>query len=367
MTKPQNDKKYMQLALRLAKKGAGSVSPNPMVGAVFVRQGKIIGKGYHKKFGGAHAEINAIADADGHIRGATLYCTLEPCSHSDKKTPPCAQRLVEEKVRRVVIGTLDPNPKVNGGGIRILKAAGIEVKTGILEKECRELNRFFIKFITTGLPYVTVKIAQTLDGFISVDRKQQTLISNAAALKRVHQLRSVYDAVLIGAGTIRSDDPQLTVRLVKGRDPVRVLLERHLEVNPTARVFRGPSKSKTIVFTAKKSPIEKIHALEELGVHMIPVGLDHSGRLPLKKILHHLHSMGIASILVEGGQKIFTGFLKEGLNDELLIFVAPVLWGSGLRTVTEKINLDSFQLIRSEKLSNNLLLTFRQHNRSFFG
>ena len=360
MTESRNEKKYMQLALRLAGKGSGFVSPNPMVGAVFVRDGVIIGRGYHEKFGGPHAEINAIDNAGGDVRGATLYCTLEPCSHTDKKTPPCAQRLIKEGIHRVVISTHDPNPLVNGSGIRILKDAGIDVKTGLLEKESREMNRFFNKYISAKAPFIMVKIAQTLDGFIAQERTKQTWITNPAAQKLVHQWRSEYDAVLIGIGTLKSDNPRLTVRALKGRDPIRILVDRDLEANPEARFFDQNSDGRAIIFAAKGVSAEKINALEHTGAEVILVERDRTGKLPLSSLLSHLHESGISSVMIEGGQKIFTQFLKENLTDELQMILAPAIWGRGIRAVTDKIPLDKFRLKRSQALGDNVLLTFRR-------
>ena len=358
MTESVTDKQYMRLALRLARKGAGMVSPNPLVGAVMVRDGKILGTGYHQYFGGPHAEINAIKDAGGDVSGATLYCTLEPCSHAGKKTPPCAQRLVKEKIGRAVIAVLDPNPRVNGNGVRILKEAGIDVQTGLLGAACRELNRFFHKYITTDLPYVMVKMAQTLDGFIARERQQQSWITNSAVRRRVHKWRSEYDTVLIGAGTLKSDNPQLNVREVKGRNPRRIVLDRDLDADPGANIFNNAQSGKIILFCGKHAKTDKIHSIINTGAEVIRMDVDGTGRLALRPILRELHNRGIASVLVEGGQKIFTSFLSDDLADEIRIFIAPVLWGSGLKAVSDKINLDSFRLAHSDKLADNLLLTF---------
>ncbi len=360
MTESVIDKQYMRLAIRLARKGAGKVSPNPLVGAVLVRDGKILGTGYHQYFGGPHAEINAITNAGGDVSGATLYCTLEPCSHTEKKTPPCAQRLVKEKIARIFVATLDPNPKVNGNGVQILKRAGIDVCTGLLATECRELNRFFNKYITTGLPFVTVKIAQTLDGFIARERRYQSWITNSAVRRRVHKWRSEYDAVLIGAGTLKSDNPQLNVREIKGRDPWRIVLDRDIESGPGANIFGNGLSGKTILFTGRRVRDEKIHAIRKTGAEIVRMDVDGNGRLALRPILHHLHTLGITSVLVEGGQKIFTSILLEDLADEIQIFIASVIWGSGLKAVSDKINLHSFRLTHTEKLADNILLTFRR-------
>jgi diaminohydroxyphosphoribosylaminopyrimidine deaminase/5-amino-6-(5-phosphoribosylamino)uracil reductase len=359
MSENNNDKKYMELALRLAKKGAGCVSPNPMVGAVFVRDGKIIGQGYHRQYGEPHAEINAITDAGGDVRNATLYCTLEPCSHTDKNTPPCAQRLVREKIRGAVIASLDPNPKVNGAGVKILRDAGISVETGILGDESRELNRFFNTFMTLKRPYIMVKIAQTLDGLIARNRNLQTWITGSEARKKVHRWRSEYDAVLIGSGTLKSDDPQLTVRDTVGRDPLRILIDRDLSSDPGARILKGAAGGKTIVFCETGIPAKKIQSFGETGSEIIQIRPDKGGHLSIRDIINTLYEKNILSLLVEGGQTIFTRFLTEDLADELRIFMAPEIWGNGIHAVTEKVSLKDFHLTAVEKVSEDMLLTFR--------
>ncbi len=361
MSAHEKDRKYMQMALRLAHKGAGRVSPNPLVGAVIVRDGRIIGRGYHEQFGGPHAEINAIRDAGGDVNGATLYCTLEPCSHTGKKTPPCAQRLVKEKIRRVVVAATDPNPAVNGAGIAILQKAGITVETGVLEEKCREMNRFFFKYVTSHRPYVMVKIAQTIDGFIALDRTRQTWITNPEVRRRVHRWRSEFDAVLVGIGTVKSDDPELTVRDIAGRNPVRVLIDRDLEVSPAARILRNAAEERIVIFTSGESAVGNAGAIKKTGAEVVPVILEKNGRLAMRSILEQLHGWGVASVMVEGGQKIFTQTLSQDLADELQIFMAPVIWGSGIRAVAEKADLNNFSLISSEKLSDNLLVTFRRN------
>jgi diaminohydroxyphosphoribosylaminopyrimidine deaminase/5-amino-6-(5-phosphoribosylamino)uracil reductase len=233
------DEYYMRLALALARKGKRYVSPNPMVGAVIVRNDHIIGQGYHKRYGDYHAEINAIKDARENVTGATLYVTLEPCCH-EGKTPPCVENIVKNKLARVVIGAIDSNPLVSCRGINYLQSQGIEVKTGVLENECRELNEVFFHYMETGMPFVTVKYAQTLDGRIATSNGRSQWISSAPARKFAHQLRAEHDAVLVGAGTLIKDNPELTVRLVRGRNPLRVVVASALPLSEKIKSFSKP-------------------------------------------------------------------------------------------------------------------------------
>ena len=246
------DESYIKLAIELAKKGIGKVSPNPLVGCVIIKDERIIGAGYHEKFGGNHAEINAINSARENLEGAALYINLEPCSHQGK-TPPCVDKIIEKKIKRVVVGTLDMNPMISGAGVKKLKAAGIEVKVGLLEKECVELNKFFFKYITKKIPYVTLKVAQTIDGKIADTAGNSKWISSMVSRRRVHSLRTKYDAVLVGAGTVVSDDPSLTVRLTEGRNPKRIILDSNLDLTSEYKIIRNNPDKNLIVVTSKKS------------------------------------------------------------------------------------------------------------------
>ncbi|NOZ12710.1 MAG: bifunctional diaminohydroxyphosphoribosylaminopyrimidine deaminase/5-amino-6-(5-phosphoribosylamino)uracil reductase RibD [Acidobacteria bacterium] len=311
---------FMQRALNLAKRGLGSVSPNPAVGCVIVKNGRIIGEGYHGYFGGPHAEINAIESASEPVSGSDVYVTLEPCSHHGK-TPPCAERLIREKVKQVFIAAKDPNPLVSGNGIRQLKASGIEVHVGYMEKEAREINRFFIHYISTGMPYIILKAAVSLDGFIADTRGNSKWISNEASREDVHRIRSRTDAVLVGAGTVRSDNPKLTVRLVEGRNPRRIVLNRSGSLPPESEVFAAG----TILVTAPDAMSrEKKSRFIRKGVEL----LEQSGP-ELSPLLKSFATMGMASILVEGGTGVFSSFVKEGFVNEFLIYVAPLVLGRG--------------------------------------
>ena len=230
------DEDYMKLALRLANKGLGKTSPNPMVGAVIVKDNRIIGQGYHHHFGGKHAEINAIESTTEDISGATMYVTLEPCCHYGK-TPPCVEAIIKNDIGKVVIGILDPYPSMSGRSMEILRQHGIETKVGVLEEECRSLNEAYLKHIITGVPLVTVKFAQTLDGRIATSTGNSQWISSPASQRMAHKLRTTHDAVMVGAGTVLSDNPQLTVRLVKGRNPTRIILDSRLRIPLKAKVF----------------------------------------------------------------------------------------------------------------------------------
>ncbi len=324
------DEFYIAECLALAVKGAGYVSPNPMVGAVIVKNGRIISRGYHQKFGEAHAEVHALSNARGKVRGATLYVNLEPCNFYGK-TPPCTDAVISSGISRVVVGTIDQNPMVAGGGIRRLGRAGISVTVGVLEEECRKLNESFFKFVRKHTPFVTLKVAQTLDGKIADKNGASKWITNRMSRTLVHQMRSRYDAVLVGAGTVHADDPQLTVRQVKGRNPVRVILSRSLDISPDAKVFSGPGR--TLLFTDPQAARRRGARIRELirrGTEIIDIAAHRNGKFPIPKILESLGQRGIASVLVEGGASTYSAFLHQGCVDKVLFFVAPKIVGNGL-------------------------------------
>jgi diaminohydroxyphosphoribosylaminopyrimidine deaminase / 5-amino-6-(5-phosphoribosylamino)uracil reductase len=304
-----NNEIYMSECIKLAAKGAGYVSPNPLVGCIIVRNNKILGKGYHKIFGGPHAEVNAINNAkkNGYaLRNSTLYVNLEPCSHFGK-TPPCTDLIISEKISKVIIGIKDPNKQVNGKGIAKLKKAGIKVECGILKNECEELNKFFIKSITKKLPYVTLKIAQSIDGKIALNNNQSKYITGNESLKFVHTLRSEYDAVLIGKNTAKLDNPSLTVRLVKGRNPYRIVIDKNNELPGKLKLFSDKYSDKTIVINSES-------------------GKD----IPLINILKALYESNITSVLIEGGANVFSRFLQSNLFDDIYFMVAPKIIGDGI-------------------------------------
>ncbi len=329
-----SDESYIQLAIEIAKKGMGNVSPNPLVGCVIVKNERIIGAGFHEKIGQNHAEINAINSSPENLEGSTLYVNLEPCSHYGK-TPPCVDSIIEKKIKRVVIGTLDMNPLVCGKGVKKLKKAGIDVKVGILEKECEKLNKFFFKYISKKIPYVTLKAAQTIDGKIADQNGYSKWVSSVDSRRHVHSLRSKYDAVLIGAGTVAKDDPSLTVRLVEGRNPQRIILDTKLRLKSSQKLFRNNSDKNLIVVTSEKSISKKnkIKKLNSSGINIIHVKEDEYGNLDLKSILKELGKLSITSVLVEGGNKIFTSFVKNNLYDDILLFITPKILGKGVSAI----------------------------------
>lgn len=322
----------MKLALVLARKGKRYVSPNPMVGAVIVKNDRIIGRGYHRRYGDYHAEVNAIKDAVEDVTGATLYVTLEPCCH-EGKTPPCVDSILQNKLARVVIGAIDANPLVSCRGMNHLLSQGVEVKAGVLAKECRELNEVFFHYMETGMPFVTVKYAQTLDGRIATASGQSQWISSAAARKFAHQLRAEHDAVLVGAGTVINDNPELTVRLVRGRNPLRVVVASSLPLPEKSKVFQNISRSKTSIAIAKTEAYELLQNFSDSGIDVIRVSGDKQGNLNLKKLLAILAARGISSVLVEGGAKIITSFLKDNLANRLVTIIAPKIIGKGIEAV----------------------------------
>lgn len=337
------DERYMKIALELAKRGVPWASPNPLVGAVIVRNGRIIGKGYHRCCGENHAEINAIESAKEPIRGSTIYVNLEPCSHHGK-TPPCVDRLVSKKPARVVIGTVDPNPLVSGRGIATLKRHGIETRTGVLEEQCREVNEVFFKYIRTRIPFVTVKFAQSIDGKIATSTGHSRWISSEPSRVFAHRLRSLHDAILVGSGTILKDDPELTCRLVRGRDPLRVVVDSKLQIPLSARILQDQGRVKTLVFTTKEHNKKKMAALVDRKIKVTVAG---TRQVDLSTVLHMLGRHQVSSLLVEGGAGVLTSFIREKLADRLVIISAPKIFGQGtdaignlsVRTVDQAIPL----------------------------
>jgi len=326
------DEYYMKMALRLALRGEGWTSPNPMVGAVIVRDKQVIGRGYHRRYGEAHAEVNAINDASASVEGATFYVTLEPCSHHGK-TPPCVDRIIEAKPSRVIIGTVDPNPLVSGKGIGALKKHGIETKVGVLEKQCEKLNEKFFKFMRTGMPFVTLKYAQTLDGRIASSTGHSRWISSEPSLKFAHRLRARHDAVLVGTGTVSADDPDLRVRLVRGRNPLRVVAGSILRIPHSARILDNQDIAKTLIITGPSHGSDRLSIINEKGVETLTVDVDDKGKLDMKSLLSELGERQISSVLVEGGAGIITSFVEEGLFDRIIVITAPKILGRGIEAV----------------------------------
>lgn len=322
-----NENDYMQLALDLASRGAGRVSPNPMVGAVVVRDGRVVGKGYHQAVGGPHAEVHALDDAGPKARGATLYVTLEPCNHQGR-TPPCTEKILQSGVRRVVVAMADPNPDVQGGGNAYLQSRGIEVVCGVAEAAARRLNECFIKFVRTKRPFVVLKMAATLDGRIATRTGDARWVTGAEARAAVHHLRHALDAILVGRGTIDADDPQLTTRLPDGRgvDPVRLVLDTHLRTSPKARVLTQASSAPTHIVCGPDADAQRKMALTTAGARLLEVPL-HEGRIDLDALMIRLAGLQITSVLIEGGAQVAHGALGAGIVDKVVLFYAPKFLG----------------------------------------
>jgi diaminohydroxyphosphoribosylaminopyrimidine deaminase/5-amino-6-(5-phosphoribosylamino)uracil reductase len=333
-TLSSSDEKYMRQALRLARKGLGKTSPNPMVGAVIVKEGRIIGQGYHGYFGGDHAEIDALKSATEDVIGATMYVTLEPCRHWGK-TPPCTDAIIKNGIGKVVVGMLDPFPEMRGKSVEILTQHGIETGVGILEKECRSLNETYLKYTTTGLPFVTVKFAQTLDGRIATAQGSSRWISSPESLKLAHRLRSHHDAILAGAGTVLVDNPELTTRLVRGRNPTRVILDSRLRIPLDAKVLADQEKARTLVAATPAADKEKLAALRRMGIEVLIAPPDKQGKVDLKQLLKTLAQRQISSVLVEGGAETITSFLRLNLADKIIAIIAPKIMGKGTDSVGE--------------------------------
>ena len=318
---------FMKKALDLAQKGQGYTSPNPMVGAVIVKEGKVKGRGYHQRFGEAHAEVNAIEDAGPQAKGATLYVNLEPCSHTGK-TPPCTLKILEAGIKRVVMAMEDPNPAAGGGAV-FLRAHGVEVLGGVCEKAARKLNEAFVKYVSTKQPFVILKCAATLDGRIATRTGDSKWVTGDQARKFVHQLRHAVDAILVGIGTIQVDDPSLTTRLdgFSGLDPVRIILDTHLSISPGARILQLDSDSDTILVTGNSVAEAKKKSVVKKGVRLIEQPAA-NGQIDLKSLMVRLGSMNITSLLIEGGSRVMASAVNSGIVDKVLFFYAPKILGS---------------------------------------
>lgn len=338
----------MNRCLELARMGAGNVSPNPMVGCVIVHNDTIIGEGFHEKYGGAHAEVNAISKVKNQdlLKQSTLYVSLEPCAHFGL-TPPCSDLIVEKKIQNVVIGTIDSYAKVAGKGIEKMIKAGIDVQLGILDKACRDINKRFFTFHEKKRPYIFLKWAETTDGFIDFDRTKNEFgepswITGEKALTRVHQMRAVEDAILVGTNTALKDNPSLTVRHCEGRNPVRLVLDNHLRLPKNLNLFDGTVK--TIVFNSLKN--EMVGNIEFVKIDF--------GKKMIHQILKTLYQQNIQSIIVEGGKQLLESFIQENLWDEAYRFVGNKLFVNGIKApnISEKI-------IQSEKIDADQLFIYK--------
>jgi len=321
----------MRRALELARRGEGWTNPNPLVGAVIVKGGRIVGEGYHERFGGPHAEAVALETAGEEAEGAELYVNLEPCVHWGK-TPPCVERIISAKIKRVIVAAQDPNPLVSGRGIARLQEAGIEVALGVLEEEAKKLNEPFFKFITTGRPFVVLKLALSLDGKLATRTGDSKWISSERSRALVHRLRNRYAAVLAGINTVLQDDPQLTARLddVRTKDPLRIVLDSRGRIPLEAKVLNLESDAPTVVATTEQMPEGKEEALLHKGARVWRCGT-RDGRVDLEELLKKLGDGGIDSLLVEGGGTVAASFLEAGLVDKLVFFIGPkIIGGPGI-------------------------------------
>jgi len=356
------DRKMMRNSIRLAKKGSGFVAPNPLVGATIVKDGRIIGEGWHEKFGEAHAEINAINNARESVKGASIYVSLEPCSYQGK-TPACSLALIQYNLKRVVIASLDPNPLVSGNGIKMLQQAGIEVEIGILEREALKLNERFFKFIQTKKPFIAIKMASSLDGKIATVSGDSRWISNQKSRILAHRLRLQYSSILVGIDTVLADNPILNVRLknTKIKNPLRIVLDSELRIPLEAKIL-DTSTAPTLIATTKKASLDKIKQIENKGVQVL-ICPEKQGKPDLHFLIEKLGDTGIDSILVEGGGTVNFGFAKESLVDKVYAFIAPKLIGGksaktglegeGFASMSQILELKN---IHYKKIENDLLI-----------
>ena len=305
---------YMRRAIALAKRGLGRTSPNPAVGAVIVKAGRIIAEDYHRKAGAPHAEALALQKAGKAAKGSTLYVSLEPCCHTGKRTPPCTKAIIEAGVKNVFVAMPDPNPKVSGKGIKELLNAGITVKSGLLEAGAKALNEAYVKYITTGRPFVIMKVAMTLDGKIATAEGQSKWITGQKARRLVHRLRSDVDAVLTAIGTVKADDPLLTARIKGGRNPLRVVIDPDFQTPPDAKILRTPPE--TIIVTREENA-----SLPHVRTILF------KGKLDMSRLMRRLASMGVMSLMLEGGSSLNAHALEDGIVDKVMFFIAPKIIG----------------------------------------
>ncbi len=331
------DEKYMRMAINLAGKGLGMTSPNPVVGAVIVNNGRVVGAGYHKGPGQLHAEAVAIKESGSEAAGATLYVSLEPCCHTDKRTPPCTREIISSGVRRVVAGMIDPNPLVNGRGIAELIDAGISVEKDVLNDDACRINEIYTKFITSNIPFVILKSAASLDGKIAVASGESRWITGKVARRYAHKLRSTVDAVMAGIGTVLVDDPMLSVRHIKskGRQPIRIIIDSKLRIPLTSKVLDVSTGQQTMVVTTRQAPADKLKELENLGIRTIMTEENYresvlpgeDEKVSLRSLMNILGKSGITSILIEGGSEINASALREGIVDKVVLIYSTRIIG----------------------------------------
>ena len=358
------DEKYMRLAMQLAGNAIGRTSPNPLVGAVIVKDNRVVGCGWHRKAGTPHAEVHALNQAGELAQGADVYVTLEPCAHYGK-TPPCAKALVEAKVKNVYGGLLDVNPKVAGKGFKILEDAGIHVEYGFLQDELRKQNEVFFKWIEHKKPFVVLKAAMTLDGKIATATGQSKWITNETSRAYGYKLRDIYDGIMVGINTVIEDNPMLTARVDVGKNPIRIVVDSSLKIDINANVVQDKS-AKTIVATTDKADKDKILKLQAQNVDVIVVDKDENDKVDIKKLLNILGQQNICSILVEGGATLSGSFVAKKLVDKVYFFIAPKIVGgkeaktpvagTGILNLQEALALKDIQI---EKLEEDILIIGR--------
>ena len=367
----EDDRKYIKRAITLAKKGMGWVNPNPLVGAVIVKNGRIIGEGFHAYFGGPHAEINAIQNASENVRGSTLYVTMEPCSHQGK-TPPCTDPIIKLGIRRVVVGMKDPNPLVNGNGLKKLSGAGIDVTTDIEELAVLKMNEQFVKYIVTGKPFCVLKTAMTLDGKIATVENASRWISGEESRKYVHELRQRYSAVMVGINTVLFDDPLLNTRrpLKKSKDPLKVIVDSTGKIHLEAKILTV-NPQLAIIATTDKMEKTKKRELERLGAQVL-ICPQKDERVDLAYLMFSLGKMGIDSVLLEGGSTIAFSALMNGIVDKVVSFIAPKIiggadapspvGGKGLPSMEDAIGINNWTY---RKVGSDILIEGYIRNKNF--
>lgn len=358
------DEKYMRLAMQLAGNAIGRTSPNPLVGAVIVKDNRVVGCGWHRKAGTPHAEVHALNQAGELAQGADVYVTLEPCAHYGK-TPPCAKALVEAKVKNVYGGLLDVNPKVAGKGFKILEDAGIHVEYGFLQDELRKQNEVFFKWIEHKKPFIVLKAAMTLDGKIATATGQSKWITNETSRAYGYKLRDIYDGIMVGINTVIEDNPMLTARVDGGKNPIRIVVDSSLKIDINANVVQDKS-AKTIVATTDKADKDKILKLQAQNVDVIVVDKDENDKVDIEKLLDILGQQNICSILVEGGATLSGSFVAKKLVDKVYFFIAPKIVGgkeaktpvagTGILNLQEALALKDIQF---EKLEEDILIIGR--------
>lgn len=357
----ENSKEFfMRRALELAKQGMGHTSPNPMVGCVIVKDGKIVAEGYHEKCGEYHAERNALLSCKEDVSGCEAYVTLEPCCHQGK-TPPCTDIIIERGIKKVYVGSMDSNPLVGGKGVKILRDAGIEVECGILKEECEKLNEVFFHYIEKKTPYVVMKYAMTLDGKIAAYTGDSKWVTGEQARNHVQYLRKKYSSILVGIGTVKEDNPMLNCRIEEGVDPVRIVCDSNLSISMDCNIVTTAKEIKTIIAYAQAEE-EKKKVLEQAGIILIQA--ENNGKVDSKLLLKELGAMGIDSVLVEGGGNIHGTFLEEGLVNKVYAYIAPKLIGGadsktpvagkGLENMRDAWTLKNMEI---EKIGEDLLIT----------